>query len=73
MKTFKSLDWVLQFILLLLPMCNWIVEIIIRWSEYLKKNDSTNLVIAILTIPFGVFIGWVDCVGVLLNREPWLS
>ncbi len=70
-KWFHKQSRLVQFILLLIPGVNWIMELLVRLSVYLRTKDTVDLVVAILAIiPFtGVIIGYVDLVWVLLfNR-----
>jgi len=65
---FNKQNRLVQIILLLIPFVNWIVEILVRWSEVLssKKINVLNLVAAILVTFFGLAWGWVDIVWCLL-------
>lgn len=60
-----------QILLLAIPfLVNWVVELLVRWSKFLRNtSDITALVVAILCIPFGVIIGWIDAVMVALNDK----
>lgn len=60
-----------QILLLAIPfLVNWVVELLVRWSKFLRNtSDITALVVAILCIPFGIFIGWIDAVMVALNDK----
>ena len=61
---------IIQIILLIIPPINWVMELLIRFSKFLRKTDDIMLLlVAILCIPFGVVIGWVDAVWVLLNDK----
>ncbi len=64
---FKRLPKVLQVILLLFPGINWIVELILRFGRALEKFNLVNLLVAILCLPFGVIIGWIDMVLVIFS------
>ena len=67
---FYSQNFLIQLILLLIPGVNWVVEILVRWSAYLKTKSLLTLVFAILvTIPSGIVIGWLDLVWLLLFRH----
>lgn len=70
-KTFHSLPRLVQFILLLIPGLNWIIELLVRLSIYLRTKDTMDLLVAILAlIPItGVVIGYVDLVWVLLYKR----
>ena len=66
-KTFESLPRLLQIILLFIPVVNWVVEVLVRWSHALRKDNLLKYVIAIVvTIPSGIIIGWLDAIWCLL-------
>lgn len=69
-KWFHSQNKLIQVILLLIPVVNWIVEILVRWSAVLKKGGVLRIVVAIIvTIPSGVVIGWLDAIWTLLFNK----
>lgn len=64
----------MQIILLLIPGVNWITEILVRWSTYLKKGGLVRLIVCILvTIPSGIVFGWIDLVWILLFKKFFLQ
>lgn len=65
-KSFNQLPRLVQFLLLLIPVVNWITEVVVRFSVAMEKKSALNLVIAILVLIFGVVFGWIDCIWVLL-------
>lgn len=66
-KWFNQQDRLVQIILLLIPGLNWIMEILIRLSVFLRKKDIVSLLLFILVIPgIGVVLGWVDLIWTLL-------
>ncbi len=69
-KWFHSQNKLIQVILLLIPVVNWIVEILVRWSAVLKKGGILRIIVAIIvTIPSGVVIGWLDAIWTLLFNK----
>ena len=70
-KWFEKQNRLIQIILLLIPVVNWIVEIGVRWSHYfrVKKYKLPKLILAILTIPCGVIFGWLDVIWCLLFKH----
>lgn len=67
---FHKQSKLIQVILLFIPVVNYIVEILVRWSAVLKKGGLIRIVVAILvTIPTGLIIGWVDAVWTLLFNK----
>jgi len=74
MTWFNKQSRLVQILLLLIPVVNWITEIVVRWSTYLKKGGLIRLVICILvTIPSGIAFGWIDLVWVLLFKKFFLQ
>lgn len=64
---FHRQNKLIQIILLLIPVVNYLVEILVRWSAFLKKGGIIRLVVCIIvTIPTGIIIGWLDAIWVLL-------
>lgn len=70
MTWFNRQSRLVQIILLLIPGVNWITEIVVRWSTFLKKGGILRLIICILvTIPSGIVFGWIDLLWVLLFKK----
>ena len=66
---FNSQSRLVQILLLLIPVVNWVVEVLVRWSSFLKTKSIITLVTAIVVTFFGVFVGWVDVVWCLLFKH----
>ena len=74
MTWFNKQSRIMQLLLLIIPVVNWIVEIVVRWETYMKKGGLLRLIICILvTIPSGVVFGWIDFVWVLLFQKFFLQ
>lgn len=73
MTWFNKQSRLVQILLLLIPGINWICEIFVRWTTYLKKGGLIRLVLSIITIPFGIVFGWLDLVWVLLFKKLFLQ
>ena len=71
-KAFQKLPRLVQFILLLIPGVNWIVEIVVRVSAVIEKADLRNVLGLILAIFVGFVFGWVDLIWVLLFKHLFL-
>ena len=67
MKWFNSLPRLVQFILLLIPGVNWIIEIIVRLTAVIDDTSTTNILGIVLAV-LVPFWGWVDLVWVLKNK-----
>lgn len=73
MEWFDKQSNIVKFILLIIPFVGWICELVVRWSEFLKKSDATNLIIALVY----TFLGWAWVLGLidailLLLEKPML-
>lgn len=69
-KWFNKQGRLVQIILLLIPVVNWVVEVCIRWPQWSKKQSLIRLILAIIaTIPTGIALGFVDLVVVLLTGK----
>ncbi len=74
MTWFNKQSRLVQLLLLLIPGVNWVTEIVVRWSTWMKKGGLLRLVICVLvTIPSGVAFGWLDFVWVLLFKKFFLQ
>jgi hypothetical protein len=71
-KKFQQLSRLVQVILLLIPFVNWITEIVVRVSALIEKPDLRNIIGAILALVFGLIVGWLDIVWVLLFKHLFL-
>ncbi len=68
MKWFNKQSRLIQILLLLIPVVNWITEVVVRVTGVIQKPTLHNIlgVICAIIIPF---FGWIDLVWVLLfNR-----
>ena len=68
-KWFHSQSKLIQVILLLIPVVNWIVEILVRWSAFSRKGGTVRLVISIVVTFVGVVVGWIDAILTLLFNK----
>ena len=69
-KWFNKQSKLVQILLLLIPGVNWVVEVLIRWPQFLKKNSIIRLILAIIaTVPTGIAIGLIDAILVLLTGK----
>ena len=74
MTWFNKQSKLVQILLLLIPVVNWVTEIVVRWSTWNKKGGLLRLLICILvTIPSGIVFGWLDLVWVLLFNKLFLQ
>ncbi len=68
MKWFNKQSRLVQILLLLIPVVNWITEIVVRVTAVIEKPKGTNilgLILAIIPVT-GTILGWVDLVCCLV-------
>ncbi len=65
-KWFNSQSGLVKLLVLIIPVVNWIVEILVRLDNYQEKKDILSLILFVITVPFGMVFGWVDVVWSLL-------
>ena len=65
-KWFSKQSKLVQILLLLIPGVNWVVEILVRWSAFLRKPKLLTLIFAVVVTVGGLVFGWVDLLWVLL-------
>ena len=68
-KWFNSQSRLVQVLLLLIPVVNWVVEIVVRWDKALKSKNVLDIVVAVLVLVFGLPFGWIDLIWVLLFKH----
>ncbi len=66
---FHKQNKLIQVLLLLIPVVNWIVEILVRWSAVLKKGGVIRVVVALVVTFVGVVIGWLDAIWTLVFNK----
>lgn len=66
---FNKQSRLIQILLLLIPVVNWVVEILVRWSAFLKTKSLVTLIFAILVTFAGLAFGWIDLIWVLLFKH----
>ena len=74
MTWFNRQPRLIQILILLIPPLNWVTEIVVRWSTWLKLGGLIRFVVCILvSIPTGVVFGWLDLLWVLLFKRLFLQ
>ena len=63
---FNSQSRLVQILLLLIPVVNWVTELCVRWSKALETKSVLDIVLALLVTFFGLVFGWVDLVWILI-------
>ena len=66
---FNKQSRILQIILLLIPIVNWVVEILVRWSAFFKTKSILTLLTAVAVLFFGLVVGWIDLIWCLLFKH----
>jgi len=74
MTWFNKQSRLVQLLLLIIPGVNWITEMLVRWTTWMKKGGLLRLIICIaVTIPSGIVFGFIDFVWVLLFKKFFLQ
>ena len=73
MTWFNRQNRLVQLLLLLIPVVNWITEIVVRWSTFAKKGGLIRFIICLIVTFGGIFVGWLDCIWVLLFKKLFLQ
>ena len=73
MTWFNKQSRLVQLLLLLIPGVNWITEIVVRWSTWMKKPSLLRLIVCILVTIVGFGFGWLDFIWVLLFKQLFLQ
>lgn len=68
-KWFNGIPRLLQILLLLIPGVNWIVEILVRWDNAIKRKSTLRIIIALFVTIFGIVWGYIDMIWCLLNHH----
>ena len=66
---FNRQNRLVQVLLLLIPVVNWVIEILVRWSAFIKTKSVVTLIVAILVTFFGLAFGWIDMLWCLLFKH----
>lgn len=69
-KLFNQQSLLVKLLLLIIPGVNYVVEILLRWGQWSKKQSVIRLVLAIIaTVPTGIALGFIDFIVVLLTGK----
>ena len=69
MTWFNKQSRLVQVLLLLIPVVNWITEIVVRWSTFFKKGGIIRLIVCIVVTFLGIIVGWIDLICVLITKH----
>ena len=73
MTWFNKQSRLVQIILLLIPGLNWVTELFVRWTTWLKKPNPIRLVICLVVTVFGFAFGYLDLIWVLLFKKLFMQ
>ena len=71
-KWFEKQSLLVKVVLMLIPVVNWVLEVLIRASAFLRKNSGVNLIGLIFGIVGNVIWGWVDLIVLILTGKLFL-
>ena len=66
---FHKQNKLVQVLLLIIPVVNWIVEILVRWSAFIKKGGFVRFLVCVIVTILGVVIGWLDAIWTLITNK----
>lgn len=66
---FEALPRLVQVILLLIPVVNWVTEVLVRWSHAIRTGGILKYLLAILVTFAGLVFGWIDVIWTLLFKH----
>ena len=69
MTWFNRQSRLVQVLLLLIPVVNWITEMVVRWSTFFKKGGIIRLIVCIVVTFLGIIVGWIDLIWVLITKH----
>ena len=73
-KWFKKQERLIRVLLLIIPGVNYVVEILLRCSTYLRRKSLVSLILAIIAIiPSGIALGIIDAIWTLLFDDVLLA
>lgn len=73
-KWFKKQERLIRVLLLIIPGVNYVVEILLRCSIYLRRKSLVSLILAIIAIiPSGIALGIIDAIWTLLFDDVLLA
>ena len=71
-KWFEKQSLLVKVVLMLIPVVNWVLEVLVRASAFLRKNSGVNLIGLIFGIVGNVIWGWVDLIVLILTGKLFL-
>ena len=66
---FKKQSKVLQIILMIIPMVNWIIDLVIRIEALIKKQSTNNIIGLILIVVVGYIFAFIDLIMVIIGTD----
>ncbi len=68
-KAFEKQPRLIQILLLLIPVVNWVTEVLVRWSHALRTGSLFKIVIAVVVTFLGIVVGYIDLIWCLLFKH----
>ena len=66
---FKKQSKVVRIILMIIPMVNWVIDIVIRIEALIKKQSTNNILGLVLYVFFGYVLAFVDLIMVIIDKD----
>ena len=71
-KWFDKQSRLVKVVLMLIPFVNWVLEVLVRISAFIRKNSGVNLIGLILGIFGNVIWAWVDLIVLIVTGKLFL-
>lgn len=71
-KWFDQQSRLVKVILMIIPVVNWVLEVLVRVSALLRKNSGVNLIGLILGIFGNVVWAWIDLIVLIITGKLFL-
>ena len=68
-KWFNKQNRLVQFLLLLLPLVNWVIEIGVRGDRMVNKTRFVSVLMFILALLTIGVLGWIDMIWCLITNH----
>ena len=71
LSSFNKLPRLVQILMLLIPVVNWITEVAVRLSACMHGKAGKQIIVLILAIipVTGTLLGWADLISCLIQKR----
>ena len=73
-KWYNKQSRLIQIILFIIPVVNWFVEVLVRWSLALRTKNLVHIIMAVIaTLGGGLILAYLDIIWILLFNQLFLG